>query len=213
MTRLWGKGAGKEPLQEVQRIIKSMQQLGRHSPSKDPFDPGFRRLQYCRFADDFIIAIIGSSADAEAVREEVKRFIQQTLKLTIAEEKSHIRSGKKGAIFGGYWIKSYSADRIVKVKVAGRPTTRTSLSEPIQLHIPPGKLQPFSKNKNYGNYQSAKAAHRVKLTMPSFAEIILAYNAQLRGRANFYALAHTVKTKMGKLHSLWRGSVFLNSRM
>jgi group II intron reverse transcriptase/maturase len=55
---LKGKGAGKEQLQEVQRAIKSIQQLRRNYPSGDPFDPGFRRLQYCRFADDFIIGII-----------------------------------------------------------------------------------------------------------------------------------------------------------
>src|SRR6266516_3277491 len=88
---LKGKGAQKEKLREVQRTIKSIQQLRRNYPSGDPFDPGFRRLQYCRFADDFIIGIIGSYADAEAVREEVKRFIQETLQLTIAEEKSQDR--------------------------------------------------------------------------------------------------------------------------
>ena len=207
--RLSGKGAGKEQLQEVQRAIKSIQQLRRNYPSKDQFDPGYRRLHYCRFADDFIIGLIGSYADAETVREEVKRFIQETLKLTIAEEKSHIRGGKKGATFVGYWIKSYSGHRVVKVKVRGRHTTRKSVSERVQLHIPPGKLQQFSSNNRYGNYQTAKAAHKVKLTMLSDAEIILAYNAELRGLANFYALAHNVKTKMGKLQYLWRGSLFL----
>jgi group II intron reverse transcriptase/maturase len=206
---LKGKGAGKEQLQEVQRTIKSIQRLRRRYPSGDPFDPGFRRLQYCRFADDFIIGIIGSYADAEAVREEVKGFIQETLKLTIAEEKSHIRGGKKGATFVGYWIKSYSGHRVVKVKVAGRHTTRKSVAERIQLHIPPGKLQQFSSNNRYGNYQTAKAAHKVKMTMLSDAEIMLAYNAELRGLANFYTLAHNVKTKMGKLQYLWRGSLFL----
>ncbi len=206
---LKGKGAQKEQLREVQRTIKSIQQLRRNYPSGDPFDPGFRRLQYCRFADDFIIGIIGSYADAEAVREEVKRFIQETLQLTIAEEKSHIQSGKKGATFVGYWIKSYSGHRIVKVKVNGRHTTRKSVSERIQLHIPPGKLQQFSRNNRYGNYQTAKAVHKAKMTMLSDAEIILAYNAEFRGLANFYALAHNVKTKMNKLQYLWRGSLFL----
>ena len=104
---LKGKGAEQEQLQEVQRAIKDLQQLRRHYPSRDPFDPEFRRLHYCRFADDFIIGVIGSHADADTVREEVKRFIQETLKLTIAEEKSHIRPSREGATFVGYWIKSY----------------------------------------------------------------------------------------------------------
>jgi RNA-directed DNA polymerase len=45
--------------------------------------------------------------------------------------------------------------------------------------------------------------------MLSDAKIILAYNAELRGLANYYALAHNVKTKMSKLQYLWRGSLFL----
>src|SRR5207245_196424 len=146
---LKGKEAGKEQLQKVQRAIKSIQQLRRNYPSRDQFDPGFRRLHYCRFADDFIIGIIGSYADAEAVREEVKRFIQETLKLTIAEEKSHIRHNKEGATFVGYWIKSYSGHRVVKVKAGGRHTTRRTVSERRQFHIPPGKLQNFSSDRRY----------------------------------------------------------------
>src|SRR5260370_3234368 len=193
---LKGKGAGKEHLQEVQRTIKSIQQLRRHYPSKDPFDPEFRRLHYCRFADDFIIGIIGSHADAAAVREKVKRFIHQTLKLTIAEEKSHIRPSREGATFVGYWIKSYSGHRVVKVKIAGRHTTRKSVSERIQLHIPPGKLQKFSSDRRYGSYETTKTAHNTNQTILSDAEIILAYNAELRGLANYYALTHEVKTKM-----------------
>ena len=33
-------------------------------PSSDPFDGDFKRLQYTRYADDFIVGIIGSKADA-----------------------------------------------------------------------------------------------------------------------------------------------------
>src|SRR5260370_1442597 len=134
---LKGKGAGKEQLQEVQRAIKSIQQLRRNYPSKDQFDPGYRRLHYCRFADDFIIGLIGSYADAETVREEVKRFIQETLKLTIAEEKSHIRGGKKGATFVGYWIKSYSEHRLVKLKVEEQHTTPKYVPKQKHPPIPP----------------------------------------------------------------------------
>ena len=70
-----------------------------------------------------------------------------------------------------------------KVKVGNRHTTRKSVSERIQLHIPPGKLQKFSSDRRYGNYETAKAAHKANLTMLSDAEIILAYNAELRGLA------------------------------
>src|SRR6266566_5370146 len=84
------KGAKKEELQDIQKEIRRVDQLRKRLPCGDPFDASYKRLYYCRYADDFAIGIIGSQVDAENVRQEVKRFIQETLKLTIAEEKSHI---------------------------------------------------------------------------------------------------------------------------
>src|SRR6266700_3639780 len=96
------EGAEQENLQEVQRQIKNIQRLRRQIPSGDPFDGGYKRLYFCRYADDYVIGIIGSRADAETVRQEVRSFIEETLKLTIAEEKSQIRHSKKGVTFVGY---------------------------------------------------------------------------------------------------------------
>ena len=78
----------------------------------------------------------------------MRRFIEETLKLTIAEEKSHIRHSKKGATFVGYEVKTYSGDRIVKIKRGTRHTTFKAVSERIQLHIPAGKLQQFCRESD-----------------------------------------------------------------
>src|SRR5262249_16018462 len=129
-------------------------------------------------------------------------------KLTIAEEKSHIRPSRQGAIFVGYEIRTYSGDRVVKVKSGKRHTTRKSMSEQLQLHIPKGRLQKFCTSKRYGNYETAKATHKPELTPLSDAEIILAYNAEFRGMANYYALAHSAKSKLHKLAYLWQTSLF-----
>lgn len=40
----------------------------------DPFDASFKRLQYVRYADDFLIGVIGSKEDAIAIKEQVKAF-------------------------------------------------------------------------------------------------------------------------------------------
>jgi group II intron reverse transcriptase/maturase len=212
LSRKWknlkGKEASKKELRAVQKEIKRVQQQRRKLPSGDPFDSDYKRLHYCRYADDYVIGIIGSRADAEAVREEVKRYIQETLKLTIAEEKSHICHSKEGVNFVGYQIKTYSGDRIVKVRRGLRHTTCKSVSERLQLHIPPGKLQQFCEARRYGNYRTTQALHRPELLMLSDAEIILAYNGELRGLANYYSLAQNVKREMNRLGYLWRGSLF-----
>ena len=202
------EGGEKGKLQGIQRQIKALQRQRRRLPSGDPFDNGYKRLYYSRYADDYVIGIIGSKADAEQVRQEVRRFIEQTLKLTIAEEKSHIRHSKQGVIFVGYWIKTYSGNRIVKVKCSNRHTTRKSVSERLQLHIPKGRLQKFCTTKRYGNYAAVEARHKPEFNSLSDAEIILAYNGELHGLANYYALAHDVKRDMGKLAYIWRQSLF-----
>jgi hypothetical protein len=46
------------------------------------------------------------------------------------------------------------------------------------------------------------------MTPLSDAEIVMAYNAELRGLANYYRLAHGAKRSLGKLYFLWQGSLF-----
>src|SRR5260370_13439457 len=116
------KEEGKHELQRIQQEIRRVDQLRKQLPSGDPFDDEYKRLYFCRYADDFCIGIIGSRADAEQIRQEVRQFIEHHLRLTIAEEKSHIRHSKKGVTFVGYELRTYSADRVIKLK---RVTRRT----------------------------------------------------------------------------------------
>ena len=50
--------------QEAAELRKQMRQL----PSGDPYDPGFRRLRYTRYADDFLLGFIGPKAEAEQIK-------------------------------------------------------------------------------------------------------------------------------------------------
>ncbi len=204
---LKGKEAKQETLQDIKQTIQRLKQHRRNFPSSDPFDTAYRRLYYCRYADDFAVGIIGSKADAETIRQEIKRYVEETLKLTVSEEKSHIRHSREGTMFLGYRIKTYSGNRIVKVKRGKRYFTFESVAERLQLQIPPEKLQKFCISKRYGTYDTGKARHKQDLVNLSDAEIILAYNAELRGLANYYALALNGKRDMGKLAYLWWGSL------
>jgi RNA-directed DNA polymerase len=197
-----------EGLHRMQQEVRHVEQVRKHLPSGDPFDTSYKRLYYCRYADDFVIGIIGSYADAEAIREQVKRFIHETLNLTIAEEKSHIHHSKDGATFLGYHMRTYSGNRHVRVKRGIRHITCKAVSERMQLHIPPDRLQRFCTVKRYGNYSVPKARHRSELVFLSDAEIVLAYNAELRGLVNYYALAKNAKRDLRKLSYVWWGSLF-----
>src|SRR3546814_19555772 len=70
-------------------------------------DPGYRRLRYCRYADDFMFGVIGSKEDARSVFAEVRAFLTEALALTVSEEKSGIPKASDGAAFLGYEVRTY----------------------------------------------------------------------------------------------------------
>jgi len=134
--------------------------------------------------------------------------MEETLKLRMAEEKFHIRHSKEGATFLGYRGKTYSGNRVLKVRRGKYHTTNQSVSERIQLGLPLEQLQKFCETRGYGSYTKMEARHQAELLELSAAELILAYTSEFRGVANYYALALNMKREMNKLERLWRLSLF-----
>lgn len=70
----------------------------------DPFDPLYRRMEYRRYGDDFLIAIRGPLSDAKAIRQECETFLREKLKLLLNMEKTHIKHISVGIPFLGHRI-------------------------------------------------------------------------------------------------------------
>ena len=62
------------------------QQL-RGLPSKDPMDPGYRRLRYLRYADDHLLGSTGPKAEAEQIKARLAEFLRETLGLELNQQK------------------------------------------------------------------------------------------------------------------------------
>lgn len=58
--------------------------------SIDPQDPDYRRLRYCRYADDFLLGFVGSYAEAEEIKRRLRTFLQEELRLELSEAKTLI---------------------------------------------------------------------------------------------------------------------------
>ena len=69
-------------------------------------DQNYRRLEYTRYADDFLLGFIGTEKEAEAIMEEVKEFLRRMLQLECSEEKTKIVHHSKGVIFLGFHLVS-----------------------------------------------------------------------------------------------------------
>lgn len=50
-------------------------------------DENFRRLKYVRYADDFLCAVIGTKAEAETIKQDIKVFLQESSPLNFRKRK------------------------------------------------------------------------------------------------------------------------------
>lgn len=200
-------GAKPETLKAMGLDIKALKAERAKLPAGDPKDSSYRRLFYCRYADDFILGIIGTKDDAVQVLKEIKVYVESELKLELAEEKTGIKHASDGTRFLGYDVRSYTGQRIKKVVRSGRRTTSKTTSERMQLFVPREKIMKFCKTKGYGDYVNWIYTPRTYLIDRSIPEIITIYNAEIRGFMNFYAMANSPKRVLGKLHGMWWGSL------
>lgn len=71
-------------------------------PSRIPNEIGYRNCKYIRYADDFVIGILGPISMAIEIREKVKNFLKNELNVELSLEKTKITHITKGIEFLGY---------------------------------------------------------------------------------------------------------------
>lgn len=194
-----------------ERLLRTRREIQKQKhkiPSVDLFDPDYRRLRYSRYADDFIIGVIGSRKDAEYIMQQVKAFIENELLLEAADDKTSIRSAAKGVRFLGYDVRVYSGDRIIKQAIGNGTCLKRTVIQKIQVHVPQEKLLQYASKKGYGDMSAFKPSSRRELLQRSDLEILMAYNAEMRGLVNYYSLAQRYKKSLGKLIGLAQWSLF-----
>lgn len=77
---------------------------GSRTPFYVPNDVNHIKIKYIRYADDFLISVVGSRKLAEEIREKVDKFLDTNLKVKLSLEKTHITHISKGIPFLGYKI-------------------------------------------------------------------------------------------------------------
>jgi group II intron reverse transcriptase/maturase len=93
------------------RQARDLTRLLRRMPTQDPYDPGYRRLRYVRYCDDFLLGFAGPRHEAEQIREKIRAFLHEELKLELSESKTLItHAASQAARFLGYEIRTQHAD-------------------------------------------------------------------------------------------------------
>ena len=70
---------------EAVREFKAAQKLKLSTPYANVLDADFKRIQYNRYADDFVVCVIGSKQDALSIKEDLRQFLSEKLNLTLSE--------------------------------------------------------------------------------------------------------------------------------
>jgi group II intron reverse transcriptase/maturase len=122
--------------------VRSLYRRLHSLPSQDPRDPGYRRLRYCRYADDTLLGFAGPKAEAEEIKRRLAQFLHEDLKLELSPGKTLITHARtQRARFLGYEIAVAGSDRRTRRPsltgvIAGRSTGRSSCTFPRQWSRP-----------------------------------------------------------------------------
>jgi group II intron reverse transcriptase/maturase len=158
---------------------RSLRRQQRSLPSKDPSDPGYRRLRYTRYADDHLLGFTGPKTEAEEIKQRLAQFLHDDLKLELSQDKTLITHARTGAAsFLGYEITVAHNDN--KVTNGQRSTNGT-----ITLRVPHAVI----KAKCAPYMQRGKPARRTRLINVDDHTIVSIYGAEYRGLAQYYLLA------------------------
>lgn len=176
----------------LNRIKESCKARVNH-PSLDEMDSSYRRLKYVRYADDFLIGIIGSKEDCVKAKEEIKLFLLERLKLELSDQKTLITNTKGNAKFLGYEIGIYKTDQTKRI---GRGTPHRYYRSKVFLEVSLDTMKKklFEYDAIRLSYNNGKEIWRPKarpcMKNNDDLEILNQYNAEIRGFYNYFSLAN-----------------------
>lgn len=183
---------GKSKTREFQAISRRMRNL----PSLVVNDPGFIRIKYLRYADDWLIAVSGSYAEASEIKQEIKTFLKDRLKLTLSEEKTKITHAKtEEALFLGTSIRmgGVEASKLATTtNASGRMFKRRSTGWETIMKAPLPRLVKRLNERGFCTPLGEPTA-KVGWSYLDADQIISLYSSVNRGIQNYYRFADNWK--------------------
>ena len=178
------------------REFRKLSRCMRSVPSIAVNDPEYVRIRYLRYADDWIIAVCGSHALAEEIKQEVKTFLRETLKLTLSEEKTHITNARtEEASFLGTSIHmgSIGATKLTtSTNSSGRMFKRRSIGWETVMKAPTTRLVKRLNERGFCTSEGQPIAKSGWIHLDA-DQIIRLYSSVNRGIQNYYRFADNWK--------------------
>lgn len=181
---------------ERKKVVEQLKVIDRtrlQIPSFDEMDNGYKRLKYVRYADDFLIGVIGSKEDSQGIKEDIKNFLESELKLELSDDKTLITHSQKAAKFLGYEV-LVNRSNLAKRDNMGRLSRvyNKKVLLRISMETIKKKLLDFGvlEIKTHNGKEQWKPKEHRKSICNDDLEILQKYNYTIRGFHNYYAIAN-----------------------
>ncbi|MEM1393523.1 MAG: group II intron reverse transcriptase/maturase [Cyanobacteria bacterium P01_H01_bin.150] len=170
-------------------------------------DEKFKRLSYYRYADDFILGVIGSKKDCETLKVKIKEWLCAKLKLDLNVDKTKVTHAvTDSAKFLGHRVHNTSLKRRpVRRNVDGvltRINPRLNFDAPIRDIVEKLKEKGFAKNEG-------RPTRNGKFIHHSLADIVNHFKMVENGIVNFYELANNYSRMSSRVHYIMKYSCAL----
>lgn len=199
--KIFDKGTRRKVNPEHLRIIRNLKGIElakatrelrkKKIPVTQPNDPSYKRLSYVRYADDFLIGVIGNYQDCKNIKIDINEFLKTNLKLNLNLEKTSItHASTDRAKFLGFEIHITPIDKraiIVRNNKEGIPikvqqTSRPQISAPVSKIIEKLKERKYCRGKNNNPTRAGRLIHSTN------SQIVDHFRVLWLGIANYYSI-------------------------
>ena len=192
---------------EYEKLRRERQKI----ESRDSMDETYRRLRYVRYADDFLIGVIGSKAECVKIKSDITKYMEENLKLELSQEKTLITNAQKPAKFLGFDVSVRKSDAIKRDKnnVPARYYNGKIVLK-VAIETVRNKLEEYSaiRYKVENGRQVWFAKFRGNLMKKKIEDIVAAYNSEIRGFYNYYCIANNVAYALSKFGYIMEYSMY-----
>lgn len=177
----------------IKAEIRQVEMERRDVPYSLPMDESYKRMQYVRYADDFLIGVIGSKKDCEMTKKDIAEFLTAKLGLELSQEKTLITHGQKKAHFLGYSIYVRKSNLPKRDKL-GRMVRNYGGRIVLEVESSTIRDKSLSLKAMEITYVDGKeiwkAKARYSMKDSDDLEILRTYNSEIRGFYNYYSIAN-----------------------
>ncbi len=191
--------------QEARYYLKKMRQM----PSIRHDDPSFLRLNYVRYADDFLVGVTGPYTLAKRTKSLVQRFLKNRLRLRLMVPKRMITQSKgKTITFLGFRVQhSPAVVRAFSRRSKGRwkPIRVTQVGS-IRLLVDTQKVIRKLAENHFCTKDGTPKPNFVYLQDPQSYTVARAASI-LRGMDNYYKIANNRRQAVSRIMYIVRSSI------